>query len=298
VRNERRQSYENRPYGMASELLAAALYAPDHPYHWPTIGYMADLDAMRFADALAFGRAWYSPRNASLAIAGDVRTADAERLVRRWFEVIPAGAAPPVFAPPEPSARRHGAELHHADRVQLERLYLVWHSPAMFALGDAALDVAATILAQGRASRLEHRLVHERELAHSVACYQASAQLGSTFRLVLTARPGVSLAQLHEEADAIVRELTDAGPTAPELERARNGIETSFFDALQTVGGFGGRADRLNSYLFFTGDAAYAARDLERYRALTVDDVATALSECMAQPPVRLSVVPDGADGA
>ena len=295
VRNERRQSVENRPYGMAAELLSGALYAPAHPYHWPTIGYMADLDAMRFTDALAFGAAWYVPGNASLAIAGDVRTADAERHVRHWFEAIPAGSAPAGPGIPEPALLQSGAVLRHEDDVQLERLYRAWHSPAMFAPGDAALDVAATILAQGRASRLEHALLHERELAQSVACYQASAQLGSTFRLVLTARPDVPLAELAGEADAILAALAADGPTDAELERARNLIETSFVDALQTVGGFGGRADRLNAYLFFTGDPDYVAEDLARYRRLGRDDIAAALASCLAQPAVQLAVVPRAA---
>ncbi|HSJ12887.1 MAG TPA: pitrilysin family protein [Longimicrobiales bacterium] len=292
VRNERRQSFENRPYGMASELIAHALYAPGHPYRWPTIGYMGDLDAVSFADARAFGATWYAPRNATLAVAGDVDVAHVERLVRRWFETIPPGPVPPPAPVAQPARHRHGAVLTHEDDVRLARLYRAWHSPPMFAPGDAALDVAATILAQGRASRLEHALVHERELAQSVMCYQASAQLGSSLRLVITARPGVSLDLLDAEAGAILGTLAGDGPTDIELERARNGLETTFVDALQAVGGFGGRADRLNSYLFFTGDPGYAAADLERYRSLTRDDVAAALAACLAPGGVRLDVVP------
>lgn len=205
---------------------------------------------------------------------------------------------PPPAPVAQPARHRHGAVLRHEDDVRLARLYRAWHSPPMFAPGDAALDVAATILAQGRASRLEHALVHERELAQSVMCYQASAQLGSSLRLVITARPDVSLDLLDAEAGAILGTLAGEGPTDIELERARNGLETTFVDALQAVGGFGGRADRLNSYLFFTGDPGYAAADLERYRSLTGDDVAAALAACLAPGGVRLDVVPRAASAA
>ena len=292
VRNERRQSYENRPYGLASELLAAALYPGDHPYGWPTIGHMRDLDAVTFEDALAFGGTYYSPANATLAIAGAVDTAEVERLVRRWFDPIPAAgrAATLRSRAPAPVA----ATLVQEDDVRLPRLYVAWHSPAMYAPGDAALDVAGVVLAHGRAARLQHELVHERELAQGVACYQASALLSSTFQLVLTARPDVPLPRLHEAALSLLHELAVEGPTERELERARNGIETEHIDGLQSVGGFGGRADRLNAYLFYTGDPGYAEQDLARYHALDAAAVAAELRACLASPAVTLSVVPRG----
>ena len=292
VKNERRQSYENRPYGLASELLAAALYPAAHGYSWPTIGWMPDLDDVSFEDALAFGRTHYTPANATLAIAGDVDTAEVERIVQRRFGPIDGSPRPATVRAADAPPR--AATLVHEDTVQLPRLYLAWHSPAMFAPGDAALDAAAVILAHGRAARLQHTLVHERELAQAAVCYQSSALLSSTFRLVLTARPGVSLPQLHDEALALVRRLAREGPTEVELERARNGIETEHVDALQTVGGFGGRADRLNSYLFYAGDPDFAERDIARYRSLDAGQVAAALARCIEAPAVTLSVVPHG----
>ena len=156
VLNERRQSYENRPYGLASFALHQALFPYEHPYSWPTIGETADLHAASVDDARAFFARYYHPGNASLAVAGDVDTEEAVDLVAGLFGEIPGGApVPPVVAPPvPPRARRLVLE----DRVQLARLYLAWPSPALFADGDAELDLASDILAGGRTSRLYRRL--------------------------------------------------------------------------------------------------------------------------------------------
>ncbi|HSK18335.1 MAG TPA: pitrilysin family protein [Longimicrobiales bacterium] len=291
VRNERRQSYENRPYGLASETLLAALYPEDHPYSWPVIGSMADIGAATLEDVRDFCRQYYTPSNATIAVAGDVDVAHVRDVVERYFGDIPRGPDVPrrAAAPAAVTSERIVME----DDVSLPRIYIAWHSPAVFAAGDAALDTAGAILAHGRASRLYRSLVYEKQLAQSVSAYQGSAVLGSTFRVVVTARPGVSLAVIEQE----VRDELDAmsqSIAARELERAVNGIETGFVDSLQNVGGFGGRADQLNMYLFHTGEPDYAAEDLRRYDALTTDDVARSVREHLLGPSVVLSVVPLG----
>jgi zinc protease len=292
VRNERRQSYENRPYGLASETLLARLYPPEHPYSWPVIGSMADIGAATLDDVQSFCRQFYTPGNASIAVAGDVDAAHVRAVIDRYFADIPRGPSLSRAAPPIPAFaddRRAVME----DDVSLPRLYIAWHSPAAFTAGDAALDAASAILAHGRASRLYRSLVYDKQLAQSVSAYQNSAVLGSTFRVVVTARPDVSLAvietEVRREIDAMSRAID-----ARELERAVNGIETGFVDSLQNVGGFGGRADQLNMYLFHTGEPDYAAADLMRYQQLTVSDVARSVREHLLAPSVVLSVVPIG----
>lgn len=293
VRNERRQSYENRPYGLASETVLAALYPPQHPYHWPTIGSMADLAAASLADVRAFFRTYYAPNNATMAIAGAVNVARARTAVERYFADIPRGA--PVARSAAPAIMLAGDQrLLLEDDVSLPRLYMAWHSPAAFEPGDAELDAAASVLAHGRAARLYRNLVYERQLAQSVTAYQGTALLGSTFRIIITARPGVSLAVMEDAVRAEITALATHGVTATELERARNGIETGFVDALQNVGGFGGRADQFNLYLFHTGEPDYFDRDLDRYRRLTTDGVSAAVGQYLRQPAVVLSVVPRG----
>jgi zinc protease len=292
VKNERRQSYENRPYGLASETLLAALYPPEHPYSWPVIGTMADISAATLDDVRTFCTTYYTPSNASIAVAGDVDADAVLATITRYFDDIPPGPVRPIRSAPQAVL---GAERRIVleDDVKLPRLYMAWHSPAAFEHGDAALDAASGVLAAGRASRLYRSLVYEKQIAQSVSAYQSSALLGSTFRLTLTARPGVSLSALEVEARATMGAVA-AGITATELDRARNGIETHFIDALQNVGGFGGRADQLNLYLFHMGDPDYAEADLQRYQRLLPRDVADAVGEHLLAPAVVLSVVPRG----
>src|SRR5690606_24829152 len=226
------------------------------------------------------------------AIAGDVDVAHVRSVIERYFGDIPRGPAvkrPQAAQPVLEATRRMVME----GDVSLARLYTAWQSPAVFADGDAALDAAASVLAHGRASRLYRSLVYEKQLAQSVSAYQGSAVLGSTFRIIVTARPGVGLTELEREVrselDAMARGVSDR-----ELERAVNGIETGFVDSLQNVGGFGGRADQLNMYLFHTGEPDYAAEDLQRYRDLDTADVARSVREHLLRPVVVLSVVPLG----
>jgi zinc protease len=293
VKNERRQSYENRPYGLASETLLAALYPPDHPYHWPVIGSMVDLSAATLADVHSFCRTYYTPTNATLAVAGDTTVAQVRDIVERYFGDVPRGPDTPAVRPP-PAAISDERRLVLEDNVRLARLYMEWHSPAAFAPGDAELDTAAGVLAGGRAARLYRSLVYERQIAQSVSAYQGSALLGSTFRISITARPDVALGKLEEAVRAELKTIATNGITVRELDRSRNGIETQLIDALQTVGGFGGRADQLNMYLFHTGDPAFVGEDIMRYRRMTTDDLAAAVALHLLRPGVVLSVVPRG----
>jgi zinc protease len=293
VMNERRQSYENRPYGLASETLLAALYPPAHPYSWPTIGSMADIAAATLDDVRRFFTTYYSPGNATIAVAGDVAAGDVRDSVERFFGDIPRG--------PDVPRTHHDAVTLDAERrllleddVQLPRLYMAWHSPAAFGDGDAALDAVSAVLAHGRSARLYRKLVYERQVAHSASAYQGSALLGSTFRVTLTARPGVSLATLEDAVREEIADIAANGVEDAELERARNGIETSFVDGLQNIGGFGGKADQLNLYYFHTGEPDFADADLARFRRLTTSDVGDAARRWLLEPAAVLSVVPRG----
>ncbi len=293
VLNERRQSYENRPYGMSHFALSEAMYPADHPYHWPTIGYPTDLRAATVDDARAFFLRYYHPANASLAIAGDVNTGAALALVERLFGDIPAGpavASLPV-APVDAAARRLVLE----DRVELPRLYLMWPSPALFSGDDAVLDVTGDIVANGRTARLYRTLIHDRRRAAELGAGQGSRELGSLFQVVATAAPGVALEELREAVIAELDRLATHGPSDAELERARVQAEASFLYRLQTLGGFGGKADQLNAYNTYTGSPAYFTQDLDRYLRITSADVKRAVSRSLQPDRVTaLSVVPAG----
>jgi zinc protease len=293
VLNERRQNYENRPYGLATMALVAALYPEGHPYRWLTIGSADDLRASSLEEARAFFARYYHPRNASLALAGDIDTARAISLVHQFFAEIPAGPeVPPVKA--ATPALSGEVRLRLEDRVELPRLYLAWHSPRLFAEGDAELDLAADLLANGATSRLYRSLVYERRIATEVAASQNSRELSSFFQIVATAAPGRSLAELDRAIADAVATLQAEGPDEAEMQRAFAQAEAHFVQRLQTVGGFGGKSDQLNAYNVFLGDPGHFERDLERYRSATPDAIRAAAAILSPASRVALSVVPHG----
>ncbi|MGE0443622.1 MAG: M16 family metallopeptidase [Vicinamibacterales bacterium] len=293
VLNERRQNYENRPYGLAMMALAAALYRPEHPYHWLTIGSADDIRAMQLADVQSFFRTYYHPANASLALAGDIEAARAFDLAERYFGDLPAGERP---APMRAEAGLEGERrLLIEDRVELPRLYMAWHSPAMFADGDAEMDLLGDLLASGKASRLYRALVYEQRLALDVSAYQSSRELSGFFVLVATAAPGVSLADLGAAVDEQLHAVIDSGPTEAEMQRSAAQAEAHFLYRLQTVGGFGGKSDQLNAYNVFRGDPGYFAADVGRYAAATAADVQAAAARYLrSDRRALLSIVPSG----
>jgi zinc protease len=294
VLNERRQSYENRPYGMAGLVMVDALFPDGHPYHWATIGDPDDLRAATVDDVRAFFRRYYHPANASLAIAGDVSTDRALDLASAYFGDIPAGE-PPEIVPPAP-ARAVPSRRFIEDRVEVPRLYLGWLSPAMYAAGDAELDLLADVLAGGKASRLYRAIVYERRIATDVSAYQGSRELGSSFQIVVTAVPGVGLEALERAVHDEVARVVSGGVTADEIARTLATTESAFVSRLQTVGGFGGKSDQLNNYNVLVGDPGYFSRDLARYR--NADEAAIRAAAAAHLDPrhcVTLSVVPPGA---
>lgn len=294
VLNERRQNYENRPYGLAGMAIAAALFPPDHPYHWLTIGSADDLRAMKLEDVREFFATYYHPANASLALAGDVDTERAFDLADKYFGEIPAGPRPAAVHAPS-AALDQPRRLVLEDRVELPRLYVAWHSPAMFAADDAELDLAADLVAHGKTSRLYRDLVYERQIASDVLAYQHSRELSGVFQVSVTAAPGVALGTLYDAVLATIADLAARGPLANELERAQAQADAQFVYRLQTIGGFGGKSDQLNAYNVFRGDPGFFAHDRARYEAATREGIARAVGRWLdGRPHVALSVVPRG----
>ncbi|MDP1571125.1 MAG: pitrilysin family protein [Vicinamibacterales bacterium] len=295
VLNERRQNYENRPYGLAGMASSAALFPADHPYHWLTIGSADDLRATTLDEVQAFFRAYYHPGNASLTLAGDIDTEAALALADRYFGEIPAGL--PVAPVSHEAALAAEVRLRLDDRVELPRLYLSWHSPAMFAPGDAELDLAADLIAHGKTSRLYRALVYERRVAVDVMAYQSSREMSGIFQLIATAAPGHALDALAGVILETLAAVATDGPTPSEVERSLVQTEAQFVYRLQTIGGFGGKSDQLNAYNVFRGDPGYFADDRARYRDMTPGLMAAAVRRYLVDAPhVALSVVPRGAE--
>lgn len=294
VKNERRQGVDNQPYGRAFETMYANLYPADHPYHWPVIGSMDDLSAATLEDVMDFFRTYYAPNNASLSIAGDVRESQVRELVQKYFADIPAGPPIPEVVMPDASLPAD-VPVVLEDAVQLPRLYTAWHSTQVFTDDDAALDVLASVLTDGKSSRLYKRLVYDEQIAQDVGAFQNSQELAGSFWIVATAKPDVGLDRIEAVIREEIQRLVDEGVRPEELERAVNGVETGFVRSLERVGGFGGKADRLNQYHFMTGSPGYVRRDLARYHRVTAEDLVDVAGRYLAShPAVWLSVVPNG----
>ena len=290
VKNERRQNYENRPYGMTSIRVGELLYPADHPYHWPTIGYQEDLTAASLDDVRNFFSQWYNPNNACLVIAGDVRSAEAKRLVTKYFGDLPAGPKPAPFTVPQASLDADRREVIE-DRVTLPQLSLAWHTVPLWAKDDAALDVAAEILAQGKSSRVYQRLVYHEQSAQSVSAFQSSRELAGAFQVSAQAREGFNLSQMETAIMEEVARLAKDGPTADELTAARNGAEARSVYGIQSALG---KADRINGYMTFRGRPDLFNEQLDNVRRVTADDVKRVVSTYLTRPRVILSTVPNG----
>ena len=294
VKNERRQSYENRPYGMASLEIDEMLWPEGHPYSWPTIGHMEDLTAASHEDVVAFFKQYYAPSNASLVIAGDIDFARTRALVEKWFGQLPGSTAPvtPIAAP---AAVLSGVKRQTLkDQVQLPRLYLGWLTPRAYAPGDAALDLVSSVLTGGKNSRLYKRLVYDMQAAQDVSAFQQSGALGSSFLVVATARPGRSVDEIQKVIDEELDRLRREPPDAREVQRAVNQIEASFYRRMERVGGFGGKADQLNAYFAAGGIPDYFAEDLARYTSLSPKDIQAAIERWLPRDRrVELVVEPE-----
>ena len=293
VKNERRERVENQPYGMASVVMDETLFPEGHPYHWPVIGYMPDLTAASYDDVVAFFKRYYAPSNASLVVAGDIDSAATRKLVEKWFGDVKPGPPPEPMTVPG-AAITSVVKKTITDRVQLPRIYLGWITPPLYAPGDAALDVVANVLAGGKNSRIYKRLVYDMQIAQSVQAFQGSRGLASMFEIVATPRPGHTVDELLKVIDEEIVKLQHEMPTAHEVDRAVNQFEASFFDQMERVGGFGGKADQLNAYYTNTGDPDFFNEDVARYRSLSPSDIRAAAAQFLPLGRrVELTVMPE-----
>src|SRR5712691_10718632 len=272
VRNERRQSFENAPYGVVEEGLFHQLFPKEHPYYGEVIGSHADIQSAKLADVRNFFKLYYAPNNASLAIVGDFDPEKARELVQKYFAPLKRGEEVPkikAHTPPITSERHVVIQ----DNVQLPRVYMAWLTSPIFKPGDAEADLAATVLGGGKSSRLYKKLVYEKQIALDVAVNQQSLILGSLLEVQATARPGVKPEDLEKAIDSELEAFRKTGPTAAELARARNVLESLIIAGLETLGGDGGVADRLNSYNHYLGTPDYLATDIARYENASIEAV-------------------------
>jgi zinc protease len=288
VLNERRETHENQPYGMAGILIDEALWPKGHPYHAPIIGYPEDLRGATVDDARAFFRTHYVPANAVMVVAGDVDAAAVRAAVDQDFGGIAAAPAPPRPAVAAPPPIDRAIVLTAEDNVQVPRLYLTWRGVAAFSADEPALELLTAMLAGGKSSRLYRRLVVEERLAQDVFAGNQSGELGGMVQIVATAKPGVDPARIQAAVD---EELAKVGEPA-ELERARNVREAGF---LAGLAGLAARAELLLRYAVLAGDPDYLARDLARFRAVAAADARRVVGRYLGpQARVVLTIAPRG----
>lgn len=266
VLNERRQNYENAPYGLVGKYTQEALFPPEHPYHRLTIGSPQDLGAATLDDVHTFYKTYYVPNNATLVVAGDIAPNQTKALVDKYFGPIPAGPKPTIHTEPRPVRLESEKVLPIVAGVELPRVYIGWPTPAFFQPGDAELDGVANVLSNGKTSRLYKRLVYDLQIAKDVQAYQASGQLSSTFEIVATARPGHTADELLKVIDEELARVRAEAPSVDETNRAKANLESSLIFRVERLGQ---RADMFNLYAQFTGRPDYFSNDVARYRNLT-----------------------------
>jgi zinc protease len=272
VRNERRENYDDAPYGLADEEVYHRLFPPGHPYHADIIGSHADVQAARLADVHDFFRHYYVPNNASLAIVGDIDVARTKQMVEKYFGTIPRGPDVPrrVVAPPPLTSEQRVAM---TDTVELPRLKMAWLTPPIFQPGDDDATVTSRLLNGTRASRLNRRLVHDLQIAQSVSTDVDSMADASVFSITATAKPGHGLPELEQAIDAELADLARRGPTKAEVQAAETAIVARTVDGLDDLGNFGGLADQLNFYNHYLGSPDRIVDQLRRTAAVTPERV-------------------------
>jgi zinc protease len=290
VRNERRQRYENPPYGEAMQTLFAAVWPDGHPYHHMPIGSHEDLQNASLEAVKAFFETWYAPDNASLVIAGDFDPKVAKKLVKQYFGPIPKGPER-VRPAATQSPITENEEIRQYQKVPDQKVWVAWQSPAGFGPGDADLDVLSTILSDGRESRLQYRLVKELGVAKDVSAYQRSQQLGSMFVITATAAKGHTTDEVVAAIDQVMSEVLGAAPpTEEEVKAAQARTEVAYWSAITTIGAKG---DILNSYNYEQGDPGFIDEDLARYGAVTSRSMVDAGKAWLTRPRVVLHIWPE-----
>ena len=290
VKNERRQSYENRPYGMAYLLLQEALFPAPHPYNWPVIGSQEDLNSANLDDVKEFFKKYYHPNNASLAIAGDIKPTEAFKLAEKYFGDLEPGPSVDRLLSVKPNLNGD-TTIEIEDSVQLPRLYLAWPTVPDLTESQAALDILSIILAGGRSSRLEKKLVIDSQIAYDISAYHNGQEICGEFHIIATGKPEESLNKIKLQILSEIQDIINKPPTKKEMERSINNIETMHIRQLEKIGGFGGKADQLNYYNVMKRDPEFINLDIERYKKITAEQISN-VAKILNENRVSLSILP------
>jgi zinc protease len=291
VKNERRLRVDNQPFGVASEILTAALYPSDYPYYWPVIGSMADLSAASLDDVKEFFRTYYAPNNAVIAISGDFRTGEAKQLLNKYFGSIPRGPAITRPAKASPSLAAEKRLVLEDNRVRLPQLQIAWPTVGNDHADRFALRALSSVLTLDRTARLQKALVYERQLATNVFAFNNQMEIGGYFTIFVNPRPNASLTEIERVVDSVIAGVKSASLTAKEVQRFKN------YNTVQTITGLQftqAKGEQLAQGETLDRNPTSFVDDLGRYAAVTPADVQRVAKRYLGAGRVVLSMVPTG----
>lgn len=288
VMNERRQNYDNQPYGLAWELLFSNLFPESHPYHWPTIGWMKDIEKFELNDVKDFFKNYYSPNNASLVIGGNFNKDEAKNLVQKYFAPIESGGKIEEILTNSISLIE-SKKIEHKDNVQLSRMYFAWHSDKAYGKDDAALDILTDILTGSKNSRIYKSLVHDLQIAQDVSAFQYSAKYNGVLFIIVSVKPEIETSIIREKIMEIINLVIEEGIKQSELDRAINGYKSSFIYSLQNLDNM---VDQINSYNCNLNEPNSFVYDLGRYNKVNSSKITEVAKKYLTKNHVELSIIP------
>ncbi len=289
VLNERLERYDNQPYGLAWEKLISNLYPEDHPYSWPTIGYAGDIESYTIEDVSNFFKAYYSPSNATIVIAGNFTLDKVKNLIKKYFADIKTNGKPAILNS-KSSELNEVKHIKLEDKVTLERIYFGWHSLKAFESDDATMDILSDVLTGSKNARLTRKLMYELEIAQDVNSMQFSGKYGGHFMIMVTAKPGKSLDDIKKIVFNEISDIAETTIAEKELIRSKNVIKSNFIYSLQNIDTV---ADMLNLYNFYLGEPNSFNYDLNRYNNVNQDDISDVVKNYLQKNYVELRIVPE-----
>lgn len=292
VKNERRQSVESAPYGLMDERLTQTLFPKPHPYFGNVIGSLEEIGAATLDDVRDFFKTYYSPANATLTVAGDIDVAETKAWIEKYFGPLRGRSKPerPFLEMPTLAAEKVIKFDEPAGR--LPKLSVAWPGPSAYSEDSAALDLLAFVISGTRSSRLDAKVSFEDPLAQRVTAYYQEFFAGGQFQIDIVLQPGRTLREALAAVDEVLAGLTETPPTQIELDRAKNAQETRMLFGLEKVGGFGGRAEQLQTYHYHFGDPDRFEWDIARYRKVTLKDLERVMKTYLTERRIVLKAKP------
>jgi zinc protease len=289
VLNERLERYDNQPYGLAWEKIISSLYPENHPYSWPTIGHYKDIESYTLDDVSSFFKQYYSPSNSTVVIAGNFEVNKTKSLIEKYFGELKNNGTPLALNSESPQLE-DSKFITAEDKVNLERIYLAWHSQNAFHTDDAALDILSDLLTGSKNARLTRKLVYELEIAQDVNTMQFSGKYGGHFMIVVTAKPGRPLDEIKKIIFNEISILAEETIFLRELQRSKNVIKSNFIYSLQNIETI---ADMLNLYNFYLGEPNSFNFDLNRYNSVSENEINEVVKKYFQKNYVELRIVPE-----